>query len=172
MPLFVDINMCSDLWGFVGLCFCSAGIDVVLSIWLSAQHDLQFIHFHNLTTIALHPDSVDDHNTETWKQRQDTQTPDPCIFFALIVSFVFSSHLPQSLSYDTLQSVAMKRQEVSVTVVCSLLTRCLEVKFLLILNAVSLLHEVPKTTRFKSGNKQTTEKREHKNTPKKIFLFC
>lgn len=66
MPLFVDFNMCSDLWGFVGLCFCSAGIDVVLSIWLSAQHDLQSIHFHKLATIASHPDSVDDHNTETW----------------------------------------------------------------------------------------------------------
>lgn len=51
----------------------------------------------------------------------------PKLSLALVVSFVFSLHLPRSLSYDILQSVAMKRQEVRVTVVCSLLTRCLEV---------------------------------------------
>lgn len=168
MTLFIDFHMCSVLWGFVGLCFHSACIDVVLSIWLAAQRELQSID----TIGTTHPDSADDHNTEMWKHRGETPKPPTlvslcsrCVFRLFLASPSFSLfwHTPKH-GYET--------QEVRVTVVCSLLTRCLEVKFLLILTLVSLLREMSKTTRCKSGNKQTTEKREHKNTPKKIFLFC
>lgn len=162
MSLFVDFHICSDLWGFVGLCFHSSCINVVLSIWLSSSPSV----------CTTHPDSADVHNTETWKHRGKTPKPPTlvslcscCVFRLFLASPLISLfwHTPKH-GYET--------QEVRVTVVCSLLTRCLEVKFLLILTLVLLLHEMSKTTRCKSGNKQTTEKREHKNTPKKIFLFC
>lgn len=89
---------------------------------------------------------------ETAKHSGKTPKPPSLVSLLLSLSFVFSLHLPRSLSSDILQSVAMKKQEVRVMVVCSLLTRCLEVKFLLIVTVVSLLREMPKTTRCKSGN--------------------
>ncbi len=121
---------------------------------------------------TTHADSVCDHNTETWKHRGEA--PKPPILVSLCSHCVFRLFLASpsiSLFWHTPKH-GYETQEVRVTVVCSLLTRCLEVKFLLILTLVLLLREMSKTTRCKFGNKQTTEKREHKNTPKKIFLFC
>ncbi len=179
----------ATLTGFTYICienvtFCWLS-DVQCSVWVCwfvfslCLYWCGFIYLTGCSTWApvhpvdtTHADSVCDHNTETWKHRGEA--PKPPILVSLCSHCVFRLFLASpsiSLFWHTPKH-GYETQEVRVTVVCSLLTRCLEVKFLLILTLVLLLREMSKTTRCKFGNKQTTEKREHKNTPKKIFLFC